>query len=601
MKQLLLLITFLTLMAGSSPASRVRRGWYNYVQPDGTTISLEQRGDAWFHYYMTRDGVPVVIDETKDMFCYATMEANEVRSTGVMAHEKGQRQPAETASLAARNTLALIRAKGPAIATARRAAAARSGVLPSTVGTLNPDTVYQVPVFLLEYGDSAFALPNAHAYYDSLFNCPGYNLGQGPGCVADYFRDQSGGRLNLHFDIFGPVKINVGYKYPSQVTLNAVMRQELQAAADTIDFSRYDWYGTGSVSQVLFVTSAFGRNSSPYGVSPHTARFREDLVVDGLTIACYSVTSDQWRPEHPGQLLLSGIGTICHEFGHCLGLPDFYPVSGSETAFSICDEWDVMDGGNFTNWGWCPPNFSMHEKMLLGWGSPTELTDTLSVRNLESVTNGGTCYQLTNDGHANEYYLLENRQWDGWDSCLPGRGLIIWHVDYQPAAWSNNIVNSTRGHHRYEMMHASNMDYLVWDAVIDENQEYALPNKVHSYYLSTSAYPFASDAGINRELTDTSVPAATVFNLNKTTNTHFMSKPITGIYQHDDGTMSFDFLGGTLIPAAIQSPTRSKAVAPPRYYTLSGQRLAAPLIGQPCLVQENGSVRKVFCKSSFNR
>ena len=600
MKQLLLLITFLTLMAGSSPASRVRRGWYNYVQPDGTTISLEQRGDAWFHYYMTRDGVPVVIDETKDMFCYATMEANEVRSTGVMAHEKGQRQPAETASLAARSTLALIREKGPAIAAARRAAA-RSGVLPSTVGTLNPDTVYQVPVFLLEYSDSAFALPHAHAYYDSLFNCPGYNLGQGPGCVADYFRDQSGGRLNLHFDIFGPVKINVGYKYPSQVTLNAVMRQELQAAADTIDFSRYDWYGTGSVSQVLFVTSAFGRNSSPYGVSPHTARFRDDLVVDGLTIDCYSVTSDQWMPEHPGQLLLSGIGTICHEFSHCLGLPDFYPVSGSETALSICDEWDVMDGGNFTNWGWCPPNFSMHEKMLLGWGSPTELTDTLSVRNLESVTNGGTCYQLTNDGHANEYYLLENRQWDGWDSCLPGRGLIIWHVDYQPAAWSNNIVNSTRGHHRYEMMHASNMDYLVWDAVIDKNQEYALPNKVHSYYLSTSAYPFASDTDINRELTDTSVPAATVFNLNKTTNTHFMSKPITGIYQHDDGTMSFDFLGGTLIPAAIQSPTRPRAVAPPRYYTLSGQRLAAPLIGQPCLVQENGSVRKVFCKSSFNR
>ena len=45
------------------------------------------------------------------------------------------------------------------------------------------------------------------ALYDSIMNVPGYNQGNGPGCVVDYYRDQSRGLFNLQFDVFGPVTL----------------------------------------------------------------------------------------------------------------------------------------------------------------------------------------------------------------------------------------------------------------------------------------------------------------------------------------------------------------------------------------------------------
>jgi hypothetical protein len=42
---------------------------------------------------------------------------------------------------------------------------------------------------------------------------PGFNKGQGKGCVADYFRDQSLGILNLQFDVYGPVKVSQQARY----------------------------------------------------------------------------------------------------------------------------------------------------------------------------------------------------------------------------------------------------------------------------------------------------------------------------------------------------------------------------------------------------
>ena len=69
---------------------------------------------------------------------------------------------------------------------------------------------YRVPVVLFSFSDLDFSMDNPAAYYDRLFNEKGFNEGMGQGCVADYFREQSAGRLNLAFDIYGPVKIDIG-------------------------------------------------------------------------------------------------------------------------------------------------------------------------------------------------------------------------------------------------------------------------------------------------------------------------------------------------------------------------------------------------------
>ncbi len=420
---------------------------------------------------------------------------------------------------------------------------------------------YKQMVVLFEFTDSAFHREDVRAAYDKIFNQTGYNEGQGAGCVADYFRDQSGGLLNLSFDVYGPVKVSgkaQPYDAPTKDTRNYGRTQMEEAtrkvleANPGVDYSQYDWNGDGTIEQVIFVYAGPGGNKSQelcYGhIWPNTSSFSTITTPDGKKIYNYTCSAELWQANSRRSC---GIGTICHEFTHSLGLPDIYPV-GNDLPKSTVDEWDLMDGGNFTNLGWCPPNFSPLEKMLMGWLQPVELTEATSVTALKPAAEGGTVYQVKHT--ANEYLLLENRQWNGWDKGLPGKGLVVYQVDYAASAWSGNRVNSFKeeNNFRYKIVHADNILYDDWvdlavsRGVTSLNQLYKNTGRLNSMLLSTSSYPWSTDSTtfVNNELTDTSVPA-TIMHNNNSAGVKLLGKPITNIQMSEDGLVSFDFMGGT--------------------------------------------------------
>ena len=91
--------------------------------------------------------------------------------------------------------------------------AARSGgparrLLPTPNTTWNANRTYRQLVILMSYSDTDFLSTDPNDYYDKMFNEPGYQQRKGAGSVADYFRDQSGGLLNLQFDVYGPYKVS---------------------------------------------------------------------------------------------------------------------------------------------------------------------------------------------------------------------------------------------------------------------------------------------------------------------------------------------------------------------------------------------------------
>ncbi len=420
---------------------------------------------------------------------------------------------------------------------------------------------YKQMVVLFEFTDSAFHREDVRAAYDKIFNQTGYNEGQGAGCVADYFRDQSGGLLNLSFDVYGPVKVSgkaQPYDAPTKDTRNYGRTQMEEAtrkvleANPGVDYSQYDWNGDGTIEQVIFVYAGPGGNKNQelcYGhIWPNTSSFSTITTPDGKKIYNYTCSAELWQANSRRSC---GIGTICHEFTHSLGLPDIYPV-GNDLPKSTVDEWDLMDGGNFTNLGWCPPNYSPLEKMLMGWLQPVELTEATSVTALKPTAEGGTVYQVKHT--ANEYLLLENRQWNGWDKGLPGKGLVVYQVDYAASAWSGNRVNSFKeeNNFRYKIVHADNILYDDWvdlavsRGVTSLNQLYKNTGRLNSMLLSTSSYPWSTDSTtfVNNELTDTSVPA-TIMHNNNSAGVKLLGKPITNIQMSEDGLVSFDFMGGT--------------------------------------------------------
>ncbi len=320
------------------------------------------------------------------------------------------------------------------------------------VKSFDPQKTYRQPVILIECSDADFSMADPANFYNRVFNERGYNEGVGIGCVADYVRDQSGGRLNVKFDIYGPVKVDLkagghsGTYYGESILKEAV---KLLGETEQTDFSIYDWDNNGQVDQVLFVVASYCGNQKRGYIWPNTGWYIGPELPGGVNADIASVTCELWKYDNS-----CGIGTILHEFFHCLGLPDFYPLGNAE-AFSAVDEWDLMDGGNYTNYGWCPPNLSTMEKMMLGWGQPVELTTATTVTTMKSVSDGGDTYIIRNPANRDEYYLLENRQQKDWDFGCPGKGLLIYHVDYDYTEWMNNKINVDDNHYRYNLFHAA--------------------------------------------------------------------------------------------------------------------------------------------------
>ena len=84
--------------------------------------------------------------------------------------------------------------------------------------------------------------------------------------------------------------------------------------------------------------------------SPETSN--HELVYDGIRIRNFIVTTETIY-HSDGENYNSGdirpIGTICHEIGHVLGLPDLYDTS--ESSAPGIGDWGLMGTGNWNNVG----------------------------------------------------------------------------------------------------------------------------------------------------------------------------------------------------------------------------------------------------------
>lgn len=452
--------------------------------------------------------------------------------------------------------------------------------LPASRMSWDSTKVYRQLVILIAFRDVDFQMEDPQAVYDSIFNYEGYNQRQGKGCVAEYFRDQSNRLFNLVFDVYGPVKIDTlacPYTSPDEKTRNYGREQFRQAASDVftqhpdVDYTCYDWDGDGKMEQIIYVYAGLCGNQGEgsYGyVWPNTSTFNTLRTPDGIQVSNYTSSGELWKNSTS-----CGIGTICHEFSHSLGLPDIYPTH-SDGGYSVCDEWDLMDGGNFTNYGWCPPNFTPTEKMVLGWLTPTVLSQPTSVKDLKPSAEGGEVFQIMHSD--SEYLLLENRQQRGWDLGVPGKGLLIYHVNYDKSVWQGNTVNINKDKRRFELLNADNMDYDAWDTLIGADKSpYVNKYRMNSAILSTSPYPWTTDSTsfVNDELTETSVPAVRM-NYPNAEGSMALSKPVTNISMSEDGLISFDFMGGSIPDgvATLRTPLSSRR----QYYNLQGQKVTAP-------------------------
>lgn len=396
-------------------------------------------------------------------------------------------------------------------------------------------------VALVSFADKAFQGSESEtmAQWNKIFNAVDMQESPFKGSVHDYFYDQSYRQLNLQFDLYYVQLADKVVKYRSwdskyddpvpddensQYLVNEIMDQ---LEKRDIDWSRYDWNGDGYVNQLLIVYAGKGMNDGggknsiwphQWWLSAHRKDRQEDVYCEPRSVSYdnknYLIDCYCALPELDGIGSYGSFGTLIHEFTHCFGFPDFY-YNGS----SYVGNWDLMDRGNYNGGGYLPPGYSAHERWLMGWLKPTELTSNFSTNTMPALADEGVAYLIRNDGYGDEFYMVENRQQTSWDASLPGSGIVVFHIDYDPAVWTGiTSWPNSNNRKRYVMIPANNK----------------------TTYTDSNAKNWAYPYGANNQLTNTSSPAATLWHEN-TDGSMLMNKSLTEMNVSGEGLASFSF------------------------------------------------------------
>ncbi len=399
---------------------------------------------------------------------------------------------------------------------------------------------YRGLVILVEFPNKKMSYPQSE--FNDFFNKVGYNSNNMSGSVHDYFLAQSYGVFDLTFDVIGPLEVSEPYQYYGEnigdddAHAAEMVIEACRMANSSVNFADYDWDNDGEVDQVYVVYAGNGESQSDdeYTIWPHEFTLEEaakigdgsgPLRLDGVIINTYACSSELCSDT---DIIIDGIGTACHEFSHCMCLPDMYDVNGK--CFGM-DSWDLLDYGCYngpTEMGECPAAFTSYERMYCGWLTPIELSDGCVVTGMQPLTSAPEAYIIYNEAYRNEYYLLENRQLEGFDAYGYGHGMLILHVDFDSSVWEANKVNTIANHQRMTLIPA--------DGVL-------------SVPLSSMAGDPWPGTSHNTALTDTSSPAAKLYNANSDGRL-YMGKPIEGITE-TNGLISFVFNGGYSLPAPV--------------------------------------------------
>ena len=428
-------------------------------------------------------------------------------------------------------------------------------------------------VLLVQFPDAAFHYDNPT--FQRLFNKEGYKDGINIGSVRDYFLDASYGQFDFFFDVVGPVTMSNSLSYYGSNNSNGddkfpatMVAEAIQLVDGEVDFSKYDWNQDGEVEQIFLIHSGHdeaqsNRTSDIWSHAWTLSEAKDEgdgngpVTVDGVVVDSYA-TSSELRGRTGN--VIAGIGTACHEFSHCFGLPDFYDTKGNNFGMS---SWDILDYGSYNGDGGTPAAFTSYERAFCGWLEPIELTEPVIIPQMPALTSKPVAYIIRNSGKDDEYFLLENRQQEGWDSGLGGHGMLILHVDYDSQTWTENTVNTVRSHQRMTIVPADNILY--------------------SGSLSGDTWPGTSN---KTEFSDTSTPAARFYN-NNAEGDKLMNHSLTEISE-SDGYINFIFDEEALGFESIQN---LKFKNQNEVYDLSGRKLSKPAKG--VYIIKNRQTRRV--------
>lgn len=472
----------------------------------------------------------------------------------------------------------------------------------------------KIPVVLVQFNNKKFTVEDTEEKvkenYHKFCNGSGilgkrYQVQNGIwGSISDYFIEQSDSIFQPEFTVIGPVTLSENYEYygkdsnnSKDVNIDKFYSEACKLAIENnnIDWTQFDNNYDGKVDFIFFIYAGRGQNNTVENNSnliwPKENASGMAINVDDKKIwfAAYGCCNELINNKQ------DGIGTMCHELSHGLGLPDLYDVKGKSYGM---DYLDLMDAGDYQIQGNQPCCYSAYERDFMGWRKLEVLPNDEKLNlKLLPIETGGIGYVIKNPskGDGTEYFILENRQNLNFDTYLgcqsaavfrdygPCHGLMITHVDYFESKWISNNVNADSEHQRFTLVPADK-------ALVSSS----IAGYTYSYFRSLRGdlYPGGEEV---TEMSDYSVFNGTFYDR------------ITDIKEHEDGTITLKINGGIDEPEppvnpgdedepdAITSLSSTNSVAY-KIYNVQGQHIQSLQKGTNIIKYSTGDIKKIIVR-----
>lgn len=506
------LLALACLMGQAAPAvaAPATTAEQTFTQPDGSSFTGYIKGDEYFSWYVTSAGTLIQKDPATSTWCQVTRAADGTLQLGPAAQGSVDGAALTSSDLADADETAYQELSGASVDGDGLPASGSGGLvtLDSIQDTATIETeglsaqsetstqaTKSAPVITIVIGFDDTSDPTAQYADVPYSNDYDWNkqIYSGTYSLTTFYSQMSngqftwlpasgtsaygtGGNTNTSDATNdGIVHVTIDHAHPNLSndftdpaklkSFGETLSEGLKAAEPYVDFASFDTNGNGTLENdevgICFVIAGYEASTTTAepSVWAHQSFFTgfpdSSFVVDGVTPLSYIAAGETQLSDSDTQQQ-STIGTFTHELGHYLGLPDLYDTTsqrdGAWKDYTVaCMSTMDMGSNGTTNMGeYRPVDLDAYCRELLGYVSPVEITqDGTYTTTSQTDSTGYRCYRI--DVTSDEYYLIENREYDSFDEAMEGYyflgnaivpsnleqysyanltgGIVVWHID----------------------------------------------------------------------------------------------------------------------------------------------------------------------------
>jgi M6 family metalloprotease-like protein len=213
-----------------------------------------------------------------------------------------------------------------------------------------------------------------------------------------------------------------------------LVKQVVKSRLTDENLSQWDLNSDGIIDRLLILHSANPQEISGNSNSiwSHFSELDEPIKLGSWTIPHYTIASTE-----------SGMGTIAHEMIHQMGALDLYDVHSElpTRSWNGVGDWGLMASGNWNGNGASPALPIASTLGIIGANRSIIIDPYIGGEfELFPLSNGGQ--YLSIESSENEYFHISYRSVHGFDSSLPGSGILVEHQNRNNGDERNNLVNT---------------------------------------------------------------------------------------------------------------------------------------------------------------